>query len=179
MEGGIYVLCSNNKAQGREGQNNLQVSIASQECARNKMVTGALHGSPKNCGVQKFCRQPEAPATRQRPNIGKFRDADEGSAKAEGISNDGDEKGQSQRKHGPSRQGREENIVTVAPQCFGEPQKPSGRQSAEVLVNQLRAARENRRYGETCGQDRKETERDRKTDVDGDSAENAVGKARH
>ncbi len=60
-------------------------------------------------------------ATRQRPSIGKFGDADERSAKAEGIGDGGDQKSQSQRNHGPSRQGREENIVTVAPQCFGEP----------------------------------------------------------
>src|SRR5947208_6792893 len=92
MEGGIYGLCGNNKAQCREGQNNLQVGIASQECARNKVVTGALLRGSKNCGVQKFCRRPEALATRQRPNIGKFGDADEGSAKAEGIGKDGYEK---------------------------------------------------------------------------------------
>src|SRR5467141_1401343 len=121
MEGSIYSLCGNDKAECREGQNNLQVGIASQECARNKVITGALHRSPKNCSVQKLCRPPEVPATRQRPNIGKFGDADERSAKAEGIGNDGDQKSQSQRNHGPSRQGREENIVTVAPQCFGEP----------------------------------------------------------
>jgi hypothetical protein len=137
MEGGIYGLCGNDKAECREGQDDLQVSITSQECARNKVVTGALLCSSKNCGVQKYCGQPEAPATRQRPNVGKFGDADERSAKAEGIGDGGDQKPQSQRNYGPSRQGREENIVTVAPQCFGEPQKPSGRQSAEALVNQL------------------------------------------
>src|SRR2546429_6537230 len=100
MEGGIYGLCGNNKAQCREGQNNLQVGIASQECARDKVVTAALLRSSKNCGVQKFCRRPVARATRQGPNICKFGDADEGSAKAEGIGKDGYEKRSEERRVG-------------------------------------------------------------------------------
>src|ERR1700674_809609 len=140
MERGIYGLCGNDQTECREGQDDLQMGIPSQECARNKRVTGALLCSSKNGGVQKNCGQPEAPATRQRPNIGKFGNADEGSSKAEGIGKDGYEKCGAQRNHGPSRHGGEENIVTVAPQCFGEPQKPNGRQSAEARGNYPGAA---------------------------------------
>ena len=56
----------------------------------------ALLRIAENCGVQKYRGQPEAPAARQRANIGNFGNADEGSAKAESISNDGDENCQRQ-----------------------------------------------------------------------------------
>src|SRR6267154_3291131 len=106
------------------------MSIASQESARSKVVAGALLLIAKDCGVKNNRGQPEAPATQQRANIGNFGDADKGSAKAEGVSNNGDEKRQFQRKYGSSRQGSKENIVAVAPQRFGQAEKPRGRQSA-------------------------------------------------
>src|SRR2546429_6575415 len=42
------------------------------------------------------------------------------SAKADSVGNDGDEKREPQGKRGSSRQGSEENVVTVAPQCRSE-----------------------------------------------------------
>src|SRR5260370_23201201 len=89
MIGDIYGLRCNVKSQSREGQDNLQMGIAAQQGARNKVVTGALLRIAKNCGVKNNREKPKAPAARQRANIRKFGHTDETSAKAESIGNDG------------------------------------------------------------------------------------------
>src|SRR5213592_1848367 len=160
-----------------KARTNLQMSFASQECTRNEVVTGAQLRGSKNCGVQKHGRQRKAPSTRQRANVGKFGNADKGSAKADSVGNDGDEKREPQGKRGSSRQGSEENVVTVAPQCLRQSEK-LGRHSAKPLEKQLRASRENGRYCEASGQRGQKTERNRETNIDRNFANDAVRKAR-
>ena len=115
---------------------------------------------------------------RQRANVGKFGNADKGSAKAGSVGNDGDEKREPQGKRGSTRQGSEENVVTIAPRRFRQSEKPGRRHSAKPLEKQLRASRENGRYCEASGQRGQKTERNRETKIDRNFANDAVRKAR-
>src|SRR5260370_24774710 len=69
MIGDIYGLRCNDKAQSREGQDNLQMGIAAQQGARNKVVTGALLRIAKNCGVKNNRATPKASAARHHADI--------------------------------------------------------------------------------------------------------------